>query len=164
MRAVLILVLLLPLSTWAQDSSAPSLPSATASLTTPEPNERPDQEAPEPGKPIIATISPNEAAAMAPDVERGWSSWYGKRFHGRKTASGERFDMNALTAAHRSLPLHTYVKVTVLETGAQVIARINDRGPYAKDRIIDLSQGAARALGLLQKGLAEVLVEPLFEK
>ena len=76
----------------------------------------------------------------------GNASWYGKKFHGRATASGEDFDMFELTAAHRQLPLGTYVKVTDLRNGKWVIVRINDRGPYIKGRIMDLSYGAARML------------------
>ena len=76
----------------------------------------------------------------------GKASWYGKKFHGRATASGEDFDMFELTAAHRQLPLGTYVKVTDLRNGKWVIVRINDRGPFVKGRIMDLSYGAARML------------------
>src|SRR5215510_2985924 len=76
----------------------------------------------------------------------GNASWYGKKFHGRTTASGEDFDMFELTAAHRQLPLGTYVKVTDLRNGKWVIVRVNDRGPYIRGRIMDLSYGAARML------------------
>lgn len=76
----------------------------------------------------------------------GNASWYGKSFHGRTTASGEDFDMFELTAAHRQLPLGTYVRVTDLRNGKSVIVRVNDRGPYIKGRIVDLSYGAARML------------------
>jgi rare lipoprotein A len=80
--------------------------------------------------------------------ERGLASWYGPRFHGRRTASGARFDMNALTAAHPTLPFGTRVQVRNLATGRVVEVRINDRGPHLRLRIIDLSQAAARAIGL----------------
>lgn len=76
----------------------------------------------------------------------GNASWYGKKFHGRATASGEDFDMFELTAAHRQLPLGTYVRVTNLRNGKSVIVRVNDRGPYIRGRILDLSYGAARML------------------
>lgn len=76
----------------------------------------------------------------------GMASWYGKQFHGRTTASGEDFDMFELTAAHRALPLGTYVKVTNLRNGKSIVVRINDRGPYVQGRIMDLSYGAARML------------------
>ncbi|MBC7683421.1 MAG: septal ring lytic transglycosylase RlpA family protein [Ferruginibacter sp.] len=92
--------------------------------------------------------------------QRGKASWYGKRFHGRRTASGELFKISALTAAHRTLPLLSYAKVTLLSTGKSIIVRINDRGPHIlTHRIIDLSQAAAAELGLLDRGTGEVLVE-----
>jgi rare lipoprotein A len=90
----------------------------------------------------------------------GWASWYGPWHHGRPTASGERFSMDHLTAAHRTLPLGTVVRVTHLETRRQVVVRINDRGPYVdpRRRIIDLSRAAARRLGFEHPGLAPVRV------
>ena len=93
-------------------------------------------------------------------AQRGKASWYGKRFHGRRTASGEIFKMSALSAAHRTLPLLSYAKVTLLRTGKSVIVRINDRGPHIlTHRIIDLSQAAAAEVGLLDLGTGDVLVE-----
>lgn len=92
----------------------------------------------------------------------GNASWYGKKFHGRTTASGEDFDMFELTAAHRQLPLGTYVRVTDLRNGKSVIVRINDRGPFIKGRIMDLSYGAARMLDF-HAGVEKVrldIVEP----
>ncbi|MFN0265347.1 septal ring lytic transglycosylase RlpA family protein [Tepidamorphus sp. 3E244] len=89
---------------------------------------------------------------------QGVASWYGKAHHGRKTASGERFNMNAMTAAHKSLPFGTKVKVTNKRSGRSVVVRINDRGPYAGGRIIDLSRAAAQRLGLMQSGTAPVSV------
>lgn len=87
----------------------------------------------------------------------GWASWYGTPHQGRKTASGERFSRKQLTAAHRSLPLGTKVKVTNLRTKQQVVVKINDRGPYAGGRrIIDLSEGAAKRIGLLEHGTERV--------
>jgi rare lipoprotein A len=91
----------------------------------------------------------------------GRASWYGPYHHGRKTANGEIFNMNALTAAHRTLPLGTRVKVTNLENGRAVVVRLNDRGPYIDGRIIDLSRKAAEVLGMAEKGLAQVSVEVL---
>jgi rare lipoprotein A len=88
----------------------------------------------------------------------GIASWYGEAFHGRKTANGEIFDRNGLTAAHPTLPLPSYVWVTSEGSGRTILVRVNDRGPYARDRIIDLSQASARALGIEQKGLARVRV------
>jgi len=90
---------------------------------------------------------------------RGRASWYGPRFHGRRTASGERFNASAYTAAHRSLPFGTKVRVTNLSNGRAVIVRINDRGPYAGGRVIDLSKAAAQAIGMLRSGTAPVRIE-----
>jgi rare lipoprotein A len=88
----------------------------------------------------------------------GTASWYGADFHGRKTANGEIFDMNALTAAHPTLPIPSYAYVTNLANGRTVLVRINDRGPYANNRIIDLSRHTAQVLGTEAQGLAEVRV------
>jgi rare lipoprotein A len=89
----------------------------------------------------------------------GEASWYGSFHHGRKTASGEIFDMNDLTAAHRTLPLGTEARVTNLENGKSVTVTVNDRGPYKNGRIIDLSRRAAQALGIKEQGVATVRVE-----
>ena len=88
--------------------------------------------------------------------ERGGASWYGIQFHQRKTANGERFDMTALTAAHKTLPFNTRVCVRSLVNGREVLVRINDRGPYAAGRIIDLSRAAADSLGMLGLGIKQV--------
>ncbi|MDB5947502.1 MAG: rlpA [Ramlibacter sp.] len=100
------------------------------------------------------------AAATASDArtwfETGVASWYGGRFHGRKTASGEAFDMNALTAAHPKLPFGSWVRVRNLLNGRSVDVRINDRGPHIKQRVIDLSRAAAQALGLAGQGTRQV--------
>ncbi len=97
-------------------------------------------------------------------VEVGYASWYGPGFHGRKTASGEIYDMYKLTAAHKTLPLGTYVKVINLENGRSVIVKINDRGPFVKGRVIDLSYAAAKKLGMLKKGVAKVKIIALGKK
>ena len=89
----------------------------------------------------------------------GKASWYGKKFHGRTTSSGEVYDMYQLTAAHRSLPIPTYVRVTNLDNGRRTIVRVNDRGPFHPDRIIDLSYAAAVKLGFHDRGVANVRVE-----
>jgi rare lipoprotein A (peptidoglycan hydrolase) len=99
---------------------------------------------------------PDEAAASY-DVN-GAASWYGGSFHGRLDARGERFDENALTAAHRTLPLNSIALVTNLENGRRVQVRITDRGPYARRRVIDLSRAAADALGYTEDGVARVNV------
>lgn len=93
--------------------------------------------------------------------ETGMASWYGAQFNGRSTASGERFDMTALTAAHKTLPLPGLVEVTNLANGRRIVARVNDRGPFVDGRIIDLSRGSAEALGMLSAGVGEVRVRYL---
>jgi rare lipoprotein A len=90
--------------------------------------------------------------------ERGVASWYGTQFHGKKTSSGEWYDMHQMTAAHKTLPLPSYVLVTNLENGRNLIVKVNDRGPFIGERIIDLSYAAAKALGMDKQGLAQVLV------
>jgi rare lipoprotein A len=93
--------------------------------------------------------------------ERGGASWYGNKFHGHLTSNGETYDMYQMSAAHKSLPLPTYVKVTNLANGRQVIVRVNDRGPFHAGRIIDLSYAAASKLGMLRHGTANVEVEAI---
>ncbi len=93
--------------------------------------------------------------------ERGIASWYGSKFHGRRTSSGEPFDMYLVTAAHRSLPLPTYVEITNLDNDRKIIAKVNDRGPFHSKRIIDLSYAAAAKLGILAKGTGRVQVRAL---
>ncbi len=100
-------------------------------------------------------------AVSASGFQQGIASWYGKPFHGRKTANGERYNMFTLTAAHRTLPLGTLIKVTSLSTGKEVIVRVNDRGPYHGDRILDLSLAAAKKLDLKDKGIGEVAIQVL---
>ncbi len=94
-------------------------------------------------------------------VQVGIASWYGPGFHGSRTASGEIYNMYKLTAAHKTLPLGTYVKVINLENGRSVVVKINDRGPFVKGRIIDLSYAAAKKLGMLKKGTALVKIVAL---
>ena len=94
-------------------------------------------------------------------VERGVASWYGEKFHGRRTSSGEPYDMYAMTAAHKALPLPTYVQVTNLNNGRQVVVRVNDRGPFHDNRVIDMSYAAANRLGMLQAGTALVEVRAI---
>ena len=93
--------------------------------------------------------------------ETGKASWYGAQHHGKRTASGERFDQNALTAAHRTLPFGSRVRVTNLNNDRSVVVRINDRGPYARGRVIDVSRAAAQALGMIRAGVVPVRVEHL---
>ncbi|MBL8260494.1 MAG: septal ring lytic transglycosylase RlpA family protein [Candidatus Competibacteraceae bacterium] len=104
---------------------------------------------------MLAAAFPNLAQAG----QVGTASWYGPGFHGKTTASGERFNQNQLTAAHRRLPLGTRVKVTNLNNGRKIEVRINDRGPYRGGRIIDLSKAAAQRLAMHSSGVARVRVE-----
>lgn len=112
--------------------------------------------------------SPRFSPAAAPHMqvggdysssEEGMASYYADEFHGRKTSNGETFDMNGLTAAHRSLPFNSTVKVTNLDNGQSVTVRINDRGPFVEGRIIDLSKAGARAIGMIGTGTAKVRLE-----
>ena len=91
----------------------------------------------------------------------GWASWYGKHFHGRRTSSGEVYNMHKFTAAHKTLPMGTHVKVRRLDNGREVVVRINDRGPFKKGRVIDLSYAAAKQLDMFKKGLVKVRLEAL---
>ena len=100
-------------------------------------------------------------SAEQPFSQTGTASWYGKKFHGRKTANGEIYDMYAMTAAHPTLPLPSYAKVTRPQTGQSVVVRINDRGPFHNNRIIDLSYVAAAKLGLIAPGSGSVIVEAI---
>ena len=108
-------------------------------------------------------VSPVNTPQVAQNNKQitGTASWYGPGFHGRRTANGERFNQNALTAAHRTLPFGTRVKVTNLSNNRSVVVRINDRGPYSGGRIIDLSAAAAREIGMINSGVARVRIEVL---
>jgi rare lipoprotein A len=119
-------------------------------------------------RPAVALLPPPSAAPSSLPPERGpqprfaqegLASWYGKRFHKKRTASGERYNMHDLTAAHRTLALDTLVRVTNLDNHLTVLVRVNDRGPFKRGRVIDLSAGAADALGMMQRGIAPVLIE-----
>lgn len=137
-------LLLVPATVWAQGA-------APAAAVQPEPAPWQD------GLDRMVGLPP-----VAPMVlEQGQASWYSNRLHGRPTASGERYDKNGLTAAHKTLPFGTEVLVRSLQTGREVLVRIIDRGPHLKDRIIDLSHAAAEALGMRRQGVAEVqIIEP----
>jgi rare lipoprotein A len=111
--------------------------------------------------PLAVACSGNRKPTSAPPtlgvpIERGVASWYGPKFNGKRTASGERYDMNAFTAAHPSLPFGTKIGVRNIRTGREVIVRVNDRGPYSKNRAIDLSYAAAREVGVVGPGTANV--------
>jgi rare lipoprotein A len=99
------------------------------------------------------------ATSLRPYRERGLASWYGRKFHNQKTSTGEIYDMYAMTAAHPTLPLPSYARVTSLATGRSVVVRVNDRGPFHPGRVIDLSYAAAYRIGIAQRGSGEVEVE-----
>ena len=138
----------------------PSQVSAPAAeeVRQPDPRSAPD--------PIPDTPAATPTAAESTDIARkagtqtGLASWYGRQFQGRRTASGERYDMHAMTAAHRTLPFGTKVRVRSVATGKEVVVRINDRGPYRHQRLIDLSQAAIVALGLKSRGVTAVELMP----
>ena len=113
------------------------------------------------GKPYTVAGKTYYPTARPKAVEVGMASWYGPKFHRRKTANGEWFDMNYLSAAHKTMPLPSYARVTNLENGRTVVVRVNDRGPFVGTRIIDLSKAAAEELGFRRKGKARVKVEYL---
>ncbi|CDY78058.1 rare lipoprotein A [Caballeronia glathei] len=118
-----------------------------------------------PDAPSLADAEPITSGPNIGDFEQqGRASWYGKPFHGRKTASGERYNMHALTAAHRTLPLASWVRVTNTANHKTVVVKINDRGPYARGRVIDLSYAAAAALGMRGAGTEKVKIEGLTQK
>ena len=122
---------------------------------------------------IVSTVTEDTAATVQTEQESlparkptgrvltGIASWYGEHWQGRKTASGARFDIAKLTAAHRSLPLNTIVRVTNLSNGRSVEVLVNDRGPYVGRRVLDLSEAAAKRLDMIKKGLAPVRIETI---
>ena len=112
-------------------------------------------------EPAVAVAAPSAGTGAGAGRSGPRIAWYGKRFAGRRTASGERFNPNALTMARRSLPFGTRVKVTHVESGRSVEVRVNDRGPTQPDRVGDLSLAAARSLGIVRRGVAEVELEVL---
>jgi rare lipoprotein A len=107
---------------------------------------------------LTAPLATTEALALN---QQGIASYYGQKFHGRKTASGERFNNNAMTAAHRSAPFGSQIRVTNLANGRSVVVRVNDRGPWVRGRIVDVSGVAARQLGMTGRGLTRVRVSSL---
>ena len=143
-------------------SGSDALPSASAGSST--------QDAKTPGAPMVTApldmpdglnngLGNNQSPAGGPvlrELQRGQASWYGPRFHGRRTASGERYDQHAMTAAHKTLPFGTLVRVRSLVTGKEVDVRVTDRGPFVRGRIIDVSRAAAEALGMMGVGVKQV--------
>ena len=143
---------------------------AIAGLAACAPSSHTAHEAPAPTVPDAPTPVAHDALPVAPIVHEaprsrriivGRASWYGSFHHGRPTANGDRFDMYALTAAHRTLRLGTRVRVTNLANGKSVVVRVNDRGPYIKGRILDLSRGAAAVLGAVDAGVFPVQITVL---
>jgi rare lipoprotein A len=130
---------------------------------------KPNREPPESGGKTKATQKPytvmgqryEPIQSAAGFVQNGVASWYGPNFHGKKTSNGETYNMHAMTAAHKTLPLGVYVRVHNKENGRDAIVRVNDRGPFVKNRIIDLSYAAAKKLGVDTKGTAPVRIEAL---
>ena len=151
MRPAVLPVLLLSIIMLAASCAGKTLPVAPAAEDLP-------------AAPAAETPSPPPAEApttMQVYRETGTASWYGREFHGRKTASGDIFDMNGLSAAHRTLPLGTTIRVTNLDNYKSVTVAVNDRGPLVKEHILDLSYGAARELGFVAQGTARVKIETL---
>ena len=150
-------------------AEAPSARTAPRSALPPGPAGQSAEQSGEQSGASIAALPPGSEVRGAQPAERvtetfsGLASWYGKRFHGRLTASGSRFDINAMTAAHRSLPFGTRVRVTNESNRRSIVVTINDRGPFIKPRIIDLSFAAAKALDFIDDGLTRVRVEVLAE-
>ena len=140
---------------------APALvPSATASLV----KERASKSAPHAERDNAGLDSDTNASALVSYNVNGTASWYGGALDGRLDARGERFDSHAMTAAHRTLPLNSFVTVTNLENGRHVLVRVTDRGPYAHRRVIDLSRAAADALGYVENCTARVNVRAVSQQ
>ena len=144
-RVGIALVLASSVTAFAQPASAPETMPAPAEAPTAAPASAPDQ--------VPA------AAPMTADATEGKVAYYGRKFAGRKTASGERFNPDAMTMAHRSLPFGTRVRVTNLSNKKSVVVRVNDRGPTQPDRVGDLSSAAARKIGMTRRGVADVRLE-----
>ena len=142
-------------------SSSPEIPSISIIPSSPETAQEPPRaELPVP-EPLQELPPEKPSAPESATVETGVASWYGAKHHGKRTASGELFDQSKFTAAHPTLPWGSIVKVTNLANGKSVEVRITDRGPYGKGRIIDLSRAAAKVLGMLGTGVAQVKIERL---
>jgi rare lipoprotein A len=134
-------------------------PEASVAALTPPPQQHVAK-----ATPVHAPLKLHEMATPAPRLGVNYSavglaSWYGADFHGRRTANGESFNMNALTAAHRTLPMQCTVRVTNLANHRSLLVRVNDRGPYAGNRLIDLSAQSAKLLGFYERGLAKVKID-----
>ncbi|WP_244817905.1 septal ring lytic transglycosylase RlpA family protein [Caballeronia sp. Lep1P3] len=158
------------LGAWALVSGCaahrPVADTAPQDIAPPQNEREPVASAPQASNSVDAQDARQARTPLADDARAGFhevgeASYYSSRFQGRRTASGERYDMHALTAAHRTLPLGSYVRVSNLSGTKSVIVRINDRGPFTKSRVIDLSFAAASLIGLQHAGRAQVVVEPV---
>ncbi len=132
-------------------SAEPTRPAAPPAASVPPsaPSDMPESATADPAKPDAGSFT---------EIGRGQASWYGPGFHGRKTANGERYDQRAMTAAHKTLPFGSLVRVRSLVNGKEVDVRINDRGPFIGGRVIDVSRAAAEALGMMGVGVKPVLL------
>lgn len=110
---------------------------------------------------ILPLGTTSQARGGSGQSQEGFASYYHDSFHGRKTASGQRYNKHRLTAAHRTLPLGTKIRVTNAKTGKSIVVKVNDRGPYARGRILDLSKEAASELGMVKRGIAKVELKVL---
>ncbi len=145
-------------SYYLDDGPADSPPPNLENLPNPEPRSEPlHRFANNPYTALGQDFVPERV--IRPFRQQGFASWYGRRFHGNKTATGEIYDMFGLSAAHPTLPLPSYARVTNTQNGRQVIVRVNDRGPFLRNRIMDLSYAAALKLGYVEQGVAPVEVE-----
>lgn len=150
-----------PGSSPSKDGPPKMTPADLAKLPDPEPKVEPIRQG-GPNKPYsVLGQSYQPMASDEPWKQRGLASWYGQKFHGRRTASGELFSLHGLTAAHRTLPIPSYVRVRHIASGREVIVRVNDRGPFHSSRVLDLSYAAALKLGIVAMGSAEVEIERL---
>lgn len=145
----------------SQDSAPRNPPRDLASVPNATPKIEPVTKAGNPGSYVIRGKRYYIKKSSNGYVQRGIASWYGTKFHGRKTSNGERYDMYAMTAAHKTLPIPAYVEVTNLRNNRKIIVRVNDRGPFESNRIIDLSYTAAHKLGILGKGTGLVEVRAI---
>ncbi len=148
-------------SGFGKGDAAPSAPLDVASIPEPTPRVEPLGKYGNPPSYTVNGQTYRTLTSSAGYVERGTASWYGTKFHGRRTSSGEPYDMYAMSAAHKTLPLPSYVRVTNLQNGRSLIVRVNDRGPFIDNRLIDLSYAAATKLGILDHGTGLVEVRAL---
>lgn len=150
-----------PLPRQDRPDRAPSHPPDVSGVPHPTPRDEPRSRYGNPASYEVFGKTYYVLDTAAGYLERGVASWYGEKFHGRRTSSGETYDMYAMTAAHKTLPLPTYVRVTNLRNGRDVTVKVNDRGPFVHNRVIDLSYTAASQLGIIENGTGLVEIEAL---